>query len=65
MKKNKYVKPSIRLFVCTDNKILLMAASGKYGIDVDGEPVIDKVTEGNPDEIDAKKKSSIWDSWDE
>lgn len=42
-----------------------MAASGKYGIDVDNEPIIDKVKEENPDEIDAKKNSSTWDVWEE
>lgn len=65
MKRSKYITPSIRLVVCNDNYRQLMAASGKYGIDVDNEPIIDKVKEENPDEIDAKKNSSTWDVWEE
>lgn len=67
MNKKLYVKPSVRVVLLVSEKHGFMEASGKYNITVDGDKKNpgNGALEQNPDEVDAKKHHSSWDSWDE
>lgn len=67
MSKKIYARPSIRVVSLSCNGHGFMEASGRYNVTVDGqkENTGNGAQEANPDEIDAKKHHSFWDSWDE
>ena len=67
MSKNHYIKPAVSIVAVLYGDYSLMEASGKYNVTVDDkkENTGGGAQEGNPDEIDAKKHYSSWDSWDE
>lgn len=65
-RKNSYVGPFIRLLTCSSDGNGILAASGKYGVNVDSKDVTpsNDAIDGNPDDIDAKEHQS-WGAWDE